>query len=90
MRDMISLRCSGGKTSAIPPRTRLAVQLLPPAGMRRLAILDRNEYTSDPFSRGCSVQPSPADEVCLGQRVLGGPADRAIRKIEGGILGRES
>lgn len=62
MRDMISLRFSGVKTSAIAPRPRLAVQLLPPAGMRHRGILDRNEYTSRTFR--CTPRYIADDGLC--------------------------
>lgn len=49
IRDMISLRRSGAKTSVISPRPRLAVQILPPAGMKHRGMRVRYEHTSDTF-----------------------------------------
>ena len=49
MRDMISLRFSGVKMSAISPRARLVAPFPPPAGVRHREIRDRHEYTSGTF-----------------------------------------
>jgi len=69
MRDMISLRFSRVKTSAISPRPRLAVRLPPAAGMRRRGIWTGMKYTSDAIVAPRHMLSQPRHERSAAGRV---------------------